>query len=126
MLLCYVLLTVSLKGLLPWPVAAFGVMLYIIFFEMGLGCITFFIATEMIEPQYLGRVQYIDMSLNWFFNLCIGMFFPYMVLNFGPLSFGTFAFDLFLTFFYSILVSPETAGKSRRENSQYVGEFHSD
>lgn len=112
MFACCILLTFSLRGSLPGIVTIVGVMMYITFFELGLGCIPFFLATEMIEPEFLGKVQSISMSFNWFSNFCVGLFFPYMVRFLGPYAFVPFAVVLLSTVLYSIFVLPETRGKS--------------
>lgn len=115
MLVCCILLTLSLKGSLPGLLTVVAVMLYICFFELGLGCIPFFLASEMIEPEFSGRVQSISMSCNWFSNFCVGMLFPYMDKYFGPYSFVPFAVVLLGTVLYAIFVLPETRGKTPAE-----------
>ena len=112
MFLCCILLTIALEGSLPGMMTVVGVMLYICFFELGLGCIPFFLASEMIEPEFSGRVQSISMSCNWFSNFCVGMLFPYMDKYFGPFSFVPFAVVLLGTVLYASFVLPETRGKT--------------
>jgi len=112
MFLCCILLTLSLEGSLPGLLTVVGVMLYICFFELGLGCIPFFLASEMIEPEFAGRVQSISMSCNWFSNFCVGMLFPYMDKYLGPYSFVPFAVVLLGTVLYAIFLLPETRGKT--------------
>ena len=108
--------------ILPGFVTVLAVMLYISFFEIGLGCIPFFLASEMIEPEFLGSVQSFTMSLNWFSNFCVGIFFPYMDKFLGAYSFVPFAIVLFGTLLYSIFVLPETRGKSLSEVRQELNE----
>ena len=122
MLCCCVLLTFSQMKILPGFVTVLAVMLYISFFEIGLGCIPFFLASEMIEPEFLGSVQSFTMSLNWFSNFCVGIFFPYMDKFLGAYSFVPFAIVLFCTLLYSIFVLPETRGKSLSEVRQELNE----
>jgi SP family facilitated glucose transporter-like MFS transporter 3 len=112
---CCVLLTFSLLGTLPGYVTVVAVMLYISFFEIGLGCIPFFLASEMVAPEHLGTVQSISMSSNWFSNFCVGILFPYMNRSLGAYSFVPFAIVLFGTVLYSIFVLPETRGKTWQE-----------
>lgn len=115
MLICCVIMTLSLEGSLPPLLAVVGVMLYILFFELGLGCIPFFLASEMIDSQFLGRVQSIGMSCNWISNFLVGLLFPYMDRYLGPFSFVPFALFLFGTVLFCVFVLPESRGKSPRE-----------
>jgi len=89
-----------------------AVMLYITFFEIGLGSIPFFLASELIPSQFLGRVQSISMSANWTCNFLVGMLFPYMDKYLGAYSFVPFGIVLFGTVLYAICILPETRGKS--------------
>eukprot|EP00980_Cylindrotheca_fusiformis_P009688 scaffold2141_cov120-Cylindrotheca_fusiformis.AAC.23 len=118
MFVCCVLLTFSLLGTLPGYVTVVAVMLYLTFFEIGLGCIPFFLASEMIAPAHLGTVQSISMSSNWFSNFCVGILFPYMDRSLGAYSFVPFAVVLLATLLYSILVLPETRGKTLQQVMQ--------
>jgi len=122
MFLCCILLTCSLKGVLPGYITVVAVMLYISFFEIGLGCIPFFLASEMIEPQFLGTVQSLAMSLNWFSNFCVGILFPYMDQSLGAYSFIPFSITLFCTVIYSVFILPETQGKILHEVTQEFDE----
>lgn len=112
MALCCILLTLSLHGTLPPLMTVFCVLLYISFFEMGLGCIPFFLASELIQPQFLGTVQSISMASNWGSNFCVGLLFPYMDKFLGAYSFVPFGIILIGTLWYAIWVLPETRGKS--------------
>jgi len=118
MFVCCILLTCSLKGILPGYITIVAVMLYISFFEIGLGCIPFFLASEMIEPKFLGTVQSIAMSLNWFSNFCVGILFPHMDQSLGAYSFIPFSITLFCTVIYSVFILPETQGKTLQEVTQ--------
>lgn len=118
MFVCCVVLTFSLLGMLPGYVTAVAVMLYISFFEMGLGCIPFFLSSELIAPEHVGTVQSISMSSNWFSNFCVGMLFPLMDQELGAYSFVPFAVVLLITVTYSLLVLPETRGKTYQEVRQ--------
>mmetsp|Transcript_2616 Transcript_2616/g.4077 ORF Transcript_2616/g.4077 Transcript_2616/m.4077 type:complete len:572 (-) Transcript_2616:155-1870(-) len=89
-----------------------AVMLYITFFEIGLGSIPFFLASELIPSQFLGRVQSISFSANWTCNFLVGMLFPYMDKYLGAYSFVPFGVMLFGTALYAICILPETRGKS--------------
>lgn len=124
MFVCCVLLTFSLLGTLPGYITVVAVMLYISFFEIGLGCIPFFLASEMIAPEHLGTVQSISMSSNWFSNFCVGILFPYMDQSLGAYSFVPFAIVLFAAVFYALFVLPETRGKTVQEVMQELNGRH--
>jgi len=123
MFLCCILLTLSLEGILPPLLAVVGVMLYIIFFELGLGCIPFFLASELIQPEFLGRVQSISMSCNWIANFGVGLLFPYMDYYLGSFSFLPFAVFLGATVVFCVVLLPETGGgRSIREVTEELAE----
>jgi len=115
MLVCCVFLTLALLGTLPKIMTLVAVLVYICFFEIGLGCIPFFLASEMIESEFLGRVQSIAMSANWVSNFLVGLCFPYMMHWLGPYSFVPFALCLLATLIFSIRWLVETRGKTQRE-----------
>jgi MFS family permease len=110
--ICCIFLTLSLLGILPPIMTVLCVMLYISFFELGLGCIPFFLSSELIQPQFLGTVQSISMACNWFFNFCVGLLFPYMDQILGAYSFVPFGIVLLGTVWYALWILPETRGKS--------------
>jgi hypothetical protein len=88
------------------------VLLYITFFELGLGCIPFFLATEMIPSQFSGRIQSISMTCNWLSNFCVGLFFPYLDQWLGPYSFVPFAVILLGVVGYAVWILPESRGRT--------------
>lgn len=51
MLVSTVVVTLSLLGMLPNVVAVFGVMTFVIFFEIGLGPIPWLIVAEMFDAK---------------------------------------------------------------------------
>jgi Sugar (and other) transporter len=124
MALCCFVLTLSLQGILPPLLTVACVLLYISFFELGLGCIPFFLAGELIQPQFLGTVQSIAMASNWASNFCVGLLFPYMDQFLGAFSFVPFAVVLVATLVYAVWVLPETRGKSLEMVLQELRETH--
>jgi len=109
---CCIFLTLSLLGILPPIITVLCVMLYISFFELGLGSIPFFLASELIQPQFLGTVQSISMASNWFSNFCVGLLFPLMDKHLGAYTFVPFGIVLFGTVWYALWILPETRGKT--------------
>lgn len=51
MLVSTVVVTLSLLGMLPNVIAVFGVMTFVIFFEIGLGPIPWLIVAEMFDAK---------------------------------------------------------------------------
>lgn len=109
---CCVFMTLALLGVLPPVLTVLIVLVYISFFELGLGCIPFFLSSELIPPQFLGTVQSISMASNWFSNFCVGLFFPTMNNVLGAYCFVPFGLCLLGTVWYALTILPETRGKS--------------
>uniref|UniRef100_A0A6U6GVL9 Hexose transporter 1 n=1 Tax=Odontella aurita TaxID=265563 RepID=A0A6U6GVL9_9STRA len=115
MFTCCVILTFALEGFLPNNITFAAVLLYICSFGLGLGCIPFFLISELIEPEFFGRMQSLAMTTNWLCNFLVGMGFPFMVEHLGSFSFIPFAVNLFFTLVYAIVWLPETRSKSLHE-----------
>lgn len=115
MFVCCILLTLALLEILPNSMAVVAVLIYISFFELGLGSIPFFLVSELIDPEYFGRMQSLAMTINWLCNFLVGMCFPFMVKHLGSFSFVPFAAALLVAFVYAIVWLPETRGKSLDE-----------
>lgn len=111
MLVCCLLLTMGLLGKLPPKITFASVMVYISCFELGLGCIPFFLASELVPAEFSARVQSIAMGSNWACNFLVGLFFPLMDKQLGAYSFLPFAVVLLVTALYALCVLPETRGK---------------
>ena len=115
MFVCCILLTLALLEILPNSMAVVAVLIYISFFELGLGSIPFFLVSELIDPEYFGRMQSLAMTINWLCNFLVGMCFPFMVKHLGSFSFVPFAAALLVASVYAIVWLPETRGKSLDE-----------
>lgn len=110
MLACCAVLTLALQGTLSGMWAVLGVLLFISFFELGLGCIPFFLASEMIHAEYAGTVQSMAMSCNWMANFGVGLGFPYLDASLGAWAFTPFAVVLLFVTFYAVFILPESRG----------------
>jgi len=112
MLIACVLIVLSLLGILNNIIALLAVNIYVFFFEIGLGPIPWLIVAEMFDGKYVTVAMSLCSQLNWGCNFIVGMVFPYMNAYLGPYSFFPFAVILALTFIFTLLVLPETQGKT--------------
>lgn len=80
---------------------------YIISFELGLGCIPFFLASDLIQAEYIAQIQSWAMALNWISNFGIGIGFPYLDHALGEYSFAPFFGALVVALLYTIWILPE-------------------
>ena len=55
--------------------ALVGVMVYVIFFEIGLGPIPWLIVAEMFEGKYVASAMSLCSQVNWACNFIIGLVF---------------------------------------------------
>ncbi|MGK3735927.1 MAG: SP family facilitated glucose transporter-like MFS transporter 3 [Bacillariaceae sp.] len=84
--------------------------------------------TMVTTGKYVAMAMSMCSQLNWVCNVIVGSVFPYMNEYLGPYSFVPFASVLACTFVYTLLVLPETQGKTPedlvaemiRTNSQSV------
>ncbi|CAM9455693.1 unnamed protein product, partial [Ectocarpus fasciculatus] len=113
MLLSTVLLTVSLLGYISHAyVAIAAVMLYVMFFEIGLGPIPWLIVAEMFDAKYVATAMSLSCIVNWTCNFLVGLLFPFMNDFLGDWSFVPFGVVLFATFLFTYSYLPETHGRS--------------
>lgn len=123
MLLSAIVLTSSLvaKDAHPEKDAAFGIMsivfvlLFVFFFNFGLGAIPWNIACEMFAEDTRGKATALAGAANWISNMIVGITFPFVQKALGNYSFVPFAVWLALTVLVTIVFVPETKGKSPHE-----------
>ena len=121
MLLSTVLLTVSLLGYISHAyVAIAAVMLYVSFFELGLGPIPWLIVAEMFDAKYVATAMSLSCIVNWTCNFLVGLLFPFMNSSLGNWSFVPFGFVLLATFVFAYSYLPETHGRSVAEIQRMV------
>lgn len=121
MLLATVLLTVSLLGYISHAyVAIVAVMLYVSFFELGLGPIPWLIVAEMFDAKYVATAMSLSCIVNWTCNFLVGILFPFMTAALGNWSFIPFALVLLATFLFTYVYLPETQGRSVAEIQRIV------
>lgn len=115
MLICCVAITLALVGVLPKIAAVGFVMLYVAFFEVGLGPIPWLIVAEMFDSRNIDTAQSIACQVNWLCNFLVGIGFPSLNKRLGAMSFVPFGVVLAATFAFVIFTLPETRGASVEE-----------
>lgn len=115
MFLSCILLVAALLGYLSNIYALVAVMLYVTFFEIGLGPIPWLIVAEMFDAKYVALAMSASCQVNWVCNFLVGLIFPYMNKYLGPYSFAPFAVVLLLGFIFSAIWLPETQGTTPEE-----------
>ncbi|KAG5190730.1 solute carrier family facilitated glucose transporter member 3 [Tribonema minus] len=128
MFLSCIAITASLLGIAPNYVALLGVMAFVSFFEIGLGPIPWLIVAEMFDAKYVATAMSIASQVNWAFNFVVGLGFPMLSRALGPWVFVPFAAVLAAVFLFSLLMLPETAGRTHQEiqriiNAPTAGKF---
>jgi len=97
-----------------------AVILYVWFFEMGLGPIPWFVVPELVEQKVLATIMSISCLVNWICNISVGMLFPICELKLGAYSFSPFLAFLAFTIGYTWFLLPETRGRSPQDIKQIV------
>lgn len=121
MFLSTILITVSLLGYISHAyVAVLAVMLYVSFFEIGLGPIPWLIVAEMFDAKYVATAMSLSCIVNWVCNFLVGLLFPYMQFMLGNYSFVPFGCMLMLTCLFTYGYLPETYGRSVAEIQRLV------
>ena len=78
MLASCVLVTLALYEYVPNYIALFGVMLFVFFFEIGLGPIPWLIVAEMFDQKYVATAMSVSCQVNWGCNFLVGIGFPFI------------------------------------------------
>lgn len=92
-----------------------AVMLFVIFFELGLGPITWLIGSEIYTVRTRGAATSIVSAINWICNFAVGMSYPTIQLALGGLSFVPFGIIIGLGFIFIYYFVVETKGKQLDE-----------
>uniref|UniRef100_I2CP18 Hexose transporter 1 n=1 Tax=Nannochloropsis gaditana (strain CCMP526) TaxID=1093141 RepID=I2CP18_NANGC len=118
MLFSCVMVTMALYHVVPDVVALLGVMLFVFFFEIGLGPIPWLIVAEMFDQKYVATSMSLSCQVNWACNFIIGIGFPFINAWLGKASFVPFGIVLALTLSYTYFYLPETLGRTVQEIQQ--------
>jgi SP family facilitated glucose transporter-like MFS transporter 3 len=129
MLMCSLLLTGVLvaKDYVPdisqtlgWLSIAF-VLIYVCFFEVGLGAIPWSIGGEMFPEDSRATAMSAAAACNWAATTVVGLFFPIVQEALVNYSFAPFAAWLLCAFPFVVFYVPETKGKSPLELLRWFG-----
>lgn len=96
---------------LGWTAVVF-VLLYVTFFEVGLGAIPWMIGGEIFPEAPRATAMGFAAGINWIANAIIGFIFPLMNDGLGNYSFVPFSAVLLVSFIYMALTVPETKNRS--------------
>ena len=112
MLVSAAVLTLALQGLLSNAWALVGVILYVFFFELGLGPIPWMIVPELFTTADVVAAQSMASQLNWCMNILVGLGFPLLNATLGAYAFLPFAVVLAAALAFVLTVLPETFGRT--------------
>jgi SP family facilitated glucose transporter-like MFS transporter 3 len=112
MLASCILLTLTLLGYTARSVALGAVILFVTFFEIGLGPIPWLITAEYFDSKYVATAMSLASIVNWGCNFLVGLLFPYIQEALGPYTFVPFGVVLLLTFAFTALYVTESYGRT--------------
>lgn len=92
--------------------AVASILVYVIFFEIGLGPIPWLIVAEIFPAEHRSSAMGLCSGVNWFCNFAVGKWFPAVNGALGDASFVPFALVCLGGLFFTMLYVPETKGKS--------------
>jgi len=100
---------------LSWlPVTSLS--LFVIFFSIGVGPVTFVLLGELFAPEAKAYVAPVGQVLNMLLTFAIGLFYPYVASAIGAgITFYIFGGFSVLALLFTIFILPETKGKSMEE-----------
>mmetsp|Transcript_8756 Transcript_8756/g.12042 ORF Transcript_8756/g.12042 Transcript_8756/m.12042 type:complete len:243 (+) Transcript_8756:3-731(+) len=93
----------------------FGVLLYVAFFEFGLGPIPWAITAELFGAVERATAMGACSCINWVASFLVGLLFPAVNAALGSYTFLPFALVTLVASFFSYYIVPETKGKSHKE-----------
>ncbi|RHY31274.1 hypothetical protein DYB32_003640 [Aphanomyces invadans] len=120
MIVSCILLTLGLWHMLPYydMVSVGGVMLFVWFFEIGLGPIPWLIVAEMFPAKPRPTAMSVATMVNWTFSFVVGIAFPTMQSSLLENTFVPFGIVLTIAFIFVYKYVPETKGKTLEEIQQ--------
>jgi SP family facilitated glucose transporter-like MFS transporter 3 len=100
--------------------AVFGVLMFVTFFEFGLGPIPWLIGAEIFPSKIRSSGMAAASIVNWSANFCVGLSFPHINNFLGVYTFLPFGAVLVLVIVFIVAVVPETRGKSLEEIQEEI------
>ncbi|KAF7408780.1 hypothetical protein HZH66_003317 [Vespula vulgaris] len=113
-ILCTSIALIHTVSFMPW-VCIVTVIVYVIFYGIGLGPIPFFIGSELFDVGPRPVAMSLGSVCNWGGNFIVGMLFPTMQELLGPYTFLIFTGCIILLAQFVGFYLPETRGKSTME-----------
>eukprot|EP00823_Brevimastigomonas_motovehiculus_P000314 TRINITY_DN10404_c0_g1_i1.p1 TRINITY_DN10404_c0_g1~~TRINITY_DN10404_c0_g1_i1.p1 ORF type:complete len:630 (-),score=97.86 TRINITY_DN10404_c0_g1_i1:61-1950(-) len=98
--------------------AVCSVLLFVSFFEIGLGPIAWLISAEIFPSRERAMAMAAACGFNWICNFIVGLGFPFMNSELGNLCFVPFGAFLMLSLIFVAYYVPETKGKTLEEIQQ--------
>jgi len=95
-----------------------GILLFIAFFAMSFGPITWLYISEIFPNNFRGTAVSIATIVLWISNFLVGQFFPWMIENMKGGSYFLFSALCFLSFIFVYFMIKETKGLSLEEIEQ--------
>lgn len=104
------------------------VLLFVIFFEIGLGPIPWLIGGEMLSEGPRATGMSIGAATNWFFTTVVALCFPAVQKALGDYSFLPFIIFIALAVVFTYFFVPETRGRTPAEVGAWLnrGKTHAD
>ena len=101
----------------PWVgiMSVVMVLIFVGFFEIGLGPIPWLIGSEIYPRQVRTQAMGISSTINWLSNFAVGLSFPTLAILLGPYSFVPFGIVLSVALILEYVYVPETQGKTLDE-----------
>lgn len=97
------------------PIAIVMVLLFVSFFEFGLGAIPWSIGGELFPEDGRATAMGVAAAANWTANTAVGIAFPFIQSALGNFSFVPFAVWLGGAFVFTLWKVPETKGRTPQE-----------
>jgi hypothetical protein len=97
------------------------VLLFVTFFEVGLGPIPWLIGGEMLPEGPRSTVMALAAAANWIFTTVVALTFPSVQAALGHYSFLPFCAFLGLTFVFTLVWVPETKGRAPAQVLRQLG-----
>lgn len=111
---------ITFAGLGFLPLAS--LMLYIVFFSLGLGPVPWMMMGELFAPEIKGVASGLAVMMNWFLTFVVTFSFPIMNSSLGGhTTFYIFAVIMAIGVAFVKFVVPETRGKSLQEIQNDLG-----
>ncbi len=100
--------------------SVFLIVLYVVFFEVGLGSIPWLIGAEIFPEKIRSKAIAASSAINWCCNFIVGLCFPWFNRVLGDYCFVPFGVFLCGSFVIQYFTVPETQGKSLEQIQQEI------